>query len=393
MKVYTSTPVDFLGDESFFSRESGMYSRGLRSIGIDSMAVMPGEKRPSDDPSLIRTPYHNLIDSSWWKSQKIDGLILYSWAAPRYTPVADAARKAGIRLMVSMDTCGVISPQAHWRAWFLNLPRRVLTEGKSRKEKLRDIAKYSIETIASPVARKRINHYRCADIVTVPTPDGAEWVHREALLLGDERLASKIHYLPHPQSNAFHYCGTEKQKLVITVARWEVDDWPQKNPRVLLGAYRLFLAENPEWRGMIVGSGATRLLERLGVAPIPGLEFQERVDPSEIPKLFNRASIGFWSSNWEGQQGTGAQALCCGCSVVSHRSPLMSCFSHYVTRESGRLADKNTPKSLAAVLSLEAKDWECGRRNPRMISDNWIKEFHANSVASKALEHLDLNPI
>jgi len=29
-----------------------------------------------------------------------------------------------------------------------------------------------------------------------------------------------------------------------------------------------------------------------------------------------------WSSRWEGQQGTAAQALCCVCSVASHGDPL-----------------------------------------------------------------------
>jgi hypothetical protein len=45
VRVFTCTPVDFAGDESFFSRESGMFCRGLRSIGVDSRAIMPGPAR------------------------------------------------------------------------------------------------------------------------------------------------------------------------------------------------------------------------------------------------------------------------------------------------------------------------------------------------------------
>lgn len=388
VRVFTCTPVDFMGNESFFSRDSGMFCKGLLENGVLSQSIMPGLRRSDDDDLLIRTNHKNLCEESWWKSMNLDAVILYSWAAPRYTPVAKAIKDAGIRLMVCMDTCGVISPHANPRGWYRDLPRRVFTEGKSVHQKLRDLSKYVIESMASPIARRRIDHYRCADIVTVPTPEGAQWVQREALSLGDERLASKIRYLPHPQSNAFRYDGTVKQKLVITIARWDVDDWPQKNPSVLLEAYRLFLEDNPEWRGLIVGSGATRLIERLGVASIPGLEFQERVDPAEIPKLFNRSSIGFWASNWEGQQGTGAQALCCGCSVVSHRSSLMSCFNHYVSKNSGSLADTNSPKSLANTLKKEARNWESCRRNPQQISQEWRGEFHANSVALKAIEYL-----
>jgi glycosyltransferase involved in cell wall biosynthesis len=389
VRVFTCTPVDFAGDESFFSRESGMFCRGLRSIGVDSLSIMPGPARLGDDPLLIRTDAENLSDAAWWRGLGLDAVILYSWAAPRYTSIAVAIKKAGISLMVCMDTCGVISPQANSRAWFHDLPKRILLERPFSKGKIRDLAKYLVESLASPIARARIHHYRQADIVTVPTPEGADWVSREALSLGDACLASKIRYLPHPQSSALLYDGTKKEKLVITIARWELEDWPQKNPRVLLGAYRTFLAANPDWRGFIVGTGATRLLEKLRIPSVPGLEFQERVDTTEIPKLFNRASIGFWSSNWEGQQGTGAQALCCGCSVVSHLSPMMNCFSHYVSKDSGRLAHENTPKCLANALMQEAEDWECGRRNPRGISEKWMGEFHANSVASKAIEYLN----
>jgi glycosyltransferase involved in cell wall biosynthesis len=392
LRVFTCTPVDFAGDGSFFARESGMFCRGLLSLGIDSRAIMPGKPRHGDDDLLIRTEYNNLSNPTWWRDQGLNAVVFYSWAAPRYTSVAKAIKQAGIRLMVCMDTCGVISPHANSSAWFADLPKRVLLERSFAKGKIRDLAKYLIESVAAPVARKRIHHYQCADIVTVPTPEGADWVLREALSLGDANLASKIVYLPHPQSITFQYDGTEKKKLVISIARWQPEDWAQKNPRVLLGAYRIFLTENPAWRGIIVGSGATHMLDRLGVPHIPGLEFQERVEPEYVPKLFNSASIGFWSSRWEGQQGTAAQALCCGCSVVSHRSPMMSCFSHYVSRKSGRLAVQNTPKDLAQALAYEARAWDSGARNPADIAMAWTGEFHAELVAKRALGYLGLKP-
>ena len=203
-RVFTCTPVDFAGDESFFSRESGMFCRGLRSIGVDSLAIMPGPARLGDDPLLIRTDAKNLSDAAWWSGLGLDAVILYSWATPRYTPIAAAIKKAGIRLMVCMDTCGVISPHTNTRAWFHDLPKRILLEKPFSKGKIRDLAKYLVECLASPIARARIDHYRHADIVTVPTPQGADWVRREARLLGDEELASKFRYQPHPQLSLIH---------------------------------------------------------------------------------------------------------------------------------------------------------------------------------------------
>jgi glycosyltransferase involved in cell wall biosynthesis len=390
-RIFTCTPVDFAGDESFFSRDSGMFCRGLRSLGVDSQAIMPGSARLGDDPLLIRTNAENLRDAAWWRGHGLDAVILYSWAAPRYTPIAAAIKKAGIRLMVCMDTSGVISPHANSQAWFHDAIERVLLERPFGKGKIRDLAKYLVESLASPIARARIHHYRQADIVTVPTPEGKEWVCNEARCLGDNDLTSKFHYLPHPQSHKFRYSGVAKEKLIISIARWNPEDWAQKSPRVLIETYRRFLAVKPAWRGLIIGSGATKLLERLGMQAVVGLEFQERIDPDDVPALLDRSSIGFWSSRWEGQQGTAAQALCCGCSVVSHGAPMMSCFRHYVSRESGRLARSNKLEHLSEALILEAHAWEKGERNPQGISEEWIGEFHANSVASKAIEHLNLN--
>jgi len=393
LRVFTCTPVDFTGDESFFSRDSGLLCRGLQSLGIESKAVMPGSRRVGDLPDLIRTEYKNLEDPNWWKSLNVDGVILYSWAAPRYTPIAAAIKKAGILLVVCMDTCGVISPQANSRAWFHDLPMRILLERPFGKGKIRDLAKYLVESLASPIARARIHHYRQADIVTVPTPEGADWVRREARCLGDDELASKFRYQPHPQSPKFRYSGVAKEKLIISIARWNPEDWAQKSPRVLIETYRRFLATNPAWKGLIIGSGATKLLERVGMQAVDGLEFQERIDTDDVPALLDRASIGFWSSRWEGQQGTGAQALCCGCSVVSHGAPMMSCFRHYVSRDSGRLAKSNNPEHLSKALTLEAHAWEKGERDPFSIATIWGSEFHAGKVADRALAFLDLAPV
>jgi len=392
LKVFTCTPIDFAGDESFFSRESGMFCRGLRSIGVDSLAIMPGPARCEDDPLLIRTDAENLSNAAWWRGLGLDAVILYSWAAPRYTPIAAAIKKAGIRLMVCMDTCGVISPQANIWAWFHDLPKRILLERPFGKGKIRDLAKYLVESLASPIARARIHHYRQADIVTAPTPEGADWVRREARYLGDDELASKFRYQPHPQSPKFLYSGVAKEKLIISMARWNPEDWAQKSPRVLIETYRRFLSANSEWKGLIIGSGATKLLERVGMQSVDGLEFQERIDPDDVPALLDRASIGFWSSRWEGQQGTGAQALCCGCSVVSHGAPMMSCFRHYVSSESGSLAHQNTPASLSDALTLEAEAWARGDRDPFTISRVWKSEFHAGEVARRALAFLNLAP-
>lgn len=354
------------------------------------MAVMPYPSSAGDLPGLLRTEYSNLEDPAWWKSLDLDGVILYSWAAPRFTSVARAIKHAEIRLLVCMDTCGVISRQSNPASWFRDMPVRIFHEGPWGILRMREVVKYIVESLFSPVAKERIAHYKCADIVTVPTPEGMEWVRNEAIKLGGEDLARRFRYLPHPQSQDFHYTGIEKERLVVSIARWEEQDWGQKNPRLLIETFRRFLAARPGWRGIIIGSGATSLLGKLSLPPVAGLEFIERVEPSAVPGYLNKARIGFWTSRWEGQQGAAAQALCCGCSVVSHRSTMVNCFRHYCSRDSGSLASRYAPEDLAAALCQEADAWEKGKRNPREISNNWAGEFHAKQTALRAIRMLGL---
>jgi glycosyltransferase involved in cell wall biosynthesis len=152
---------------------------------------------------------------------------------------------------------------------------------------------------------------------------------------------------------------------------------------------------HPQWDAMIIGSNASslpKLFSDLISKSEDRIAFVDRILPEQLVAHFNASSIAFWASRWEGQQATGAQALCCGCSVVAPFSGEMSCFRHYISRESGRLAGHNHVQALATELSLEAASWEAGERDPRRISEIWKHEFHACNVAAKALYMLGLDP-
>ena len=384
LRIYSCTPVRFPGDELYFLRESGMFCRGLQEIGIDSKAVMPGPPMSSDLPDIIRTEYVNLESSEWWKEHNLDGVILYSWAAPRYNGVVESISRAGIPVCVVMDTDGLISRQANSIEWY----RRSWEQTFVVKDWMRETLKQIIDNSISYTAKRRVLHYMSATAVTVPTPLGVLWVKREAATVGTADLAERIFYLPHPQSSIFRYSMQEKSRIVFTVARWLPEDWPQKNPLVLIETYRRFLGSHPDWKGLIVGRGASSLVQTLGLKAIAGLDFCEQMCAEDLSVLMSKARIGFWSSRWEGQQGTAAQALCCGCSVVSHSSPHMTCFRHYVSRSSGRLATRNESSALADELTLEAASWENGERDPERISAVWCAEFHAKHVAERAVSLL-----
>ncbi len=383
----------FRGDSWFFTRESGLFSKGLAALGIDSRSVMPGPAKQDDAQSLLRVPYPQLESADFWRGLELDGLILYSWAAPRYLSIAKAVQSAGIPFLVNVDSCGLVSRSANPRLWRRDLLSYLWTKATSPLEAARFISDIFDNFGIRRVARARLNTYEAATVVCGVSPLATLWLQREALGLGKPHLVPKIRYLPHPQMRVFTYSREGKENLLLSVARWEKEDWVQKNPAVLLDAFERFLSARPDWKACIVGKGASGLAAALGKSQSASLsrcEFIDFLQPDDLVPFYNRAKIACWSSRSEGQIGTGAQALCCGCSVVAGNSGTLSCFHHYVSRESGRLALGMDADSLAEALQLEAEAWDTGQREPIRISHIWCNEFHAVNVAARALDFLGL---
>lgn len=394
MKVYTCTPVRFPGDLSFYGRDSGLFSAALQELGVESRAVMPGPVFDDDEPQLIRTDYRNLESTEWWKSLQLDGLILYSWAAPRYNKIAEAVSRAGIRCLVSMDTNGLISPLATPANWYREVWGRLLHEQPSLIGKAADFAKAFAEICFRWTSRRRLRHYDAAYVIAVATPHAALWIPNEPKHFGRDDLAVKFIYLPHAQSPIFSYDGRPKESIALTVGRWLPEDWNSKNPRPIMKAFVRFLSRRHDWKVMVIGRGATDLLRHLAMdmrGMESRIEFIEHLNQQDLSNRLQTAKIGFWASRWEGQQGTGAQMLCCGGSIVSYHSARTNCFSHYVSRESGRLALRCSAEALADELVLEAMSWDRGERDPKRISRIWCDEFHAHAVASRAMCCLGLD--
>lgn len=395
MRVFTCTPRPFAAHAGFWARDSGLFSVALRTLGHASKVVMLGPPQQDDDPEqVVRAARENLQDPGWWRALSLDGLVLYSWASPEYTPIAQAVRDAGVPCLVVMDTCGMISRLSNPDDWLREVGVRAFADRRKWPRFPAIFAKLAVEGLVHRTAKLRMPHYDAATKVSVVTPLGARWVANEARGCGRKDLAAKIVYLPHPQHEAFTHDGRAKENVVISVGRWHPSDWPQKNPKVLLDALLRFLKERPDWRAQVVGAGAGRLAGELGLgkpAELDRLELIDAVPPTELVDLYRRAKIGFWTSRWEGQQGTAAQALCCGCSVVSVNTSHMSCFRHYVSRGSGRLAMRNLPQPLADELVLEAEAWDQGHRDAAAIAATWSAEFHATKVAAEALSILGLN--
>lgn len=391
MRIYCCTPKNFCGDEeSFFSRDSGLFCRTLQSLGVESRPILLLPHYPQDSSCVLRATFQELCDPAWWRSLHLDGLIFYSWAAPQYNAVAKAVHVAGIRAIIHMDTCGLVSRLGDSKAWWLFAWRPAWAKSRNFFLKHFSLAKFLVDTIFLVTPRRRLRHLDCGHAITLPTRQGVIWMKQEVSRLGRPDLVQKIFYSPHPQKMLFQYDNTNKENLIVCVARFLPEDWPQKRPELLLKSLNAFLAKNPGWKAYVVGRGATRLAQAFAFQPHLSIRFVENLVHQDLVALYQKSKIGFWASLWEGQQGAAAQAMCCGCSVVASASPLNNCFADYVALAGGHLADKSMPEALADALGREAAAWQLGRRNPQAIAKTSRTVFGAEAAASRILKMLDL---
>lgn len=348
-RIDTCTPVAFHANDAFFCRDTGLISRTLRSLGAESKTIMPLPWHGDDQSEhIIRTEPAHLRSPRWWKSQGIDALMLYSWGDPRYTPIARAIRRAGIRFAIHLDFNGAFLPTDKFP---------------------RPLRQYLIDKL-------RALHLSYADAIST-SPRGAEYL-RHARHYGPP-FADKCLPLVTPIAPYFRYRGTAKVPRIICVGNWQQD---VKRPGFLMATLGRFLNLHPhalidicgpatpgmrQWHSGLPADAAARVILHGAVAH------------EKLPALYNAARILLCTSASEGAHNASGEALCCGCSIVTANRPERLPLVHwYTTRRSGAIAASDTPAAVAQALCDELHAWQQGERDPAAISAAWSPLFRAD---------------
>lgn len=352
-RIFTCTPFAFHANGSFFTRDTGLICKSLQALGAESRAVMPLPHHEDDlaDAPLMRVPMRQLRSAAWWRAQELDGVVLYSWGDPRYTGVAKAIHRAGIRLVIHYDAnCEL---HAH-----LQRPGGAL---KRLANRVKDIL----------VNRLRAVHLSYADIITTTAPN------REAFLRDPaygERIARKCLVAPCPVSSAFRRTETPKEALFVAVGNWR--DVVNKRPEMLMRTLEEYYSKTEASCTTEVYGAATPEMEAWHTALPPQL--RERIklmgvaDHETLCRAYNRARAILCTSYAEGTHNASLEALCCGCAVVCPNRPVHLCNIIWYTQNGcGTLANGDTPESLADALQAEYAAWESGQRNPQRMAETW----------------------
>lgn len=364
-KVYTCTTVAFPANEWFFCRDSGLISRVLRTLGVQSKVIMPLPGYDDDLMSeILRTEYKNLESAAWWKSQEIDGLVLYSWAAPRYRKVAKAVRDAGIRLVIHFDSSGYFIPvfpagTPFWRKLYTHFIVKVHDVFRSK-------------------------HLSYADTLTMSEP--VSRLMSRKMFYG-KFIEDKCFPMPCPVAPFFRYAGQAKAARIVAVGRW---DDAVKRPWMLMDALAKYYQKGGTAETIICGPYGDDMSEWYASLPetvkskitIKGFTRSE-----DLYSVYAFSQVSVCTSESESTHIVSAEGLCCGCSVVvPNRPKYLSNVLWYTTKDSGTIAAEDTPESLADALLDELALWEKGFRNPQRIAENWQPIFLSDLVFNKIFE-------
>jgi glycosyltransferase involved in cell wall biosynthesis len=162
-----------------------------------------------------------------------------------------------------------------------------------------------------------------------------------------------------------------REKLVVAVGRW---DLAAKDAPLLAKALDRFLAERPDHRAVIVGSGGEgrfgATVERVG-----------HLSQTELAPLLARARIVVTSSRWESYSLSSHEGLAMGCTVVG---PVLQPLRDIVAAgDFGTTATRRDAAGLASALSYEAAAWDAGRRDPLATAGYWRPRLAIGAVGRR----------
>lgn len=386
----TATPLDYGGNLLFWNRDAGLLCLGLAELGVPARLVLLGDPSERHKEPITLGRLEDFTNPAWWRGLDAAGVILNSWGAPRYEPVARAIRTAGLRLVVRLDSSGDKSPRLSARGFFTFNRSLLIDEGRPLP-RLQALAKTVLfHAVRAAHDGPMCAHLSHADLITIESPRACLRFRELLGRLGRADLGERLRVLPHPVLDAFQTnANLAKQPLLLAAGRWQshFKDTPK-----LVRVFGQVLAREPTARVRILGSGDELVrheIQKLPAAVQARFDVHGPVPHLDLVPHLQAAQVVFCSSRLESFHLVSAEGLCCGCSVVG---PAEIPSMHWFTGEqSGTLAADRSDARLADALVAELAAWRSGARDPQRLSAMWRARLTARSVAAEALRLLAEN--
>jgi len=305
----------------FWHRDLGLLTKALRDLGHDAWLVIhPDFKTPSNTknsaPPISQVPVIwaapcDVRNPFWWQRHKPDLVILGLWTRPKYDPIRRAALSATSCIIERADSDGMRTASCGLRAY----AQRRFDYFRDRSSSwpgwisLPAAGIYAlVQILLSPLMEYRLwKTLRLISCLTLETPQSLRRWQDLARRIGADPV--RMRFVPHPvQTHLFHAkSSVHKKNQTVSVGRWESY---QKNLPALRQRLITYLADHPNWRSLVVGSG---LPAQSGHSRIRYLPPQP---PKKLARLMQESKIFLFSSRYESFCLAAAEAMSCGCRVL-----------------------------------------------------------------------------
>ena len=381
MKILCFTPLPYGDGTGWWSRDLALTVRGFRELGHEAWLVCwrtSHSQDPEGRPVLLIAP-EEARSPDWWQRQKPDAVLLGLWTMPKYDPIRAAALSATPRVVERCDSDGIRLPSCGHQKFFQNELVAAwdrATPGRRVFGALTAAGKCLASELAAPWMQKRLRKsLQLLPFFLAETPVATLRLQGLAKTLGVP--PEKFRQVPHPiDTEIFRYAqpAPAKQPVLVSVGRWQAlqKDWP-----LLQATLHIFLDRHPEFRAVVFGSGAP------SSSPHPRLALSGPAPAKEIARHLQSAQILFFSSRYESFLLAGAEALCCGCSVIGPRE--VASAEYFASFFAGFPPAPRKARELARALDQEAHQWRQSRRNPQAIAAKAVSQFSYPHVASSIL--------
>ena len=352
---------------------------------------MLGPKREDDDERILRATMEEFCDADFWRSFHAEGVVFYSWGLPRYTSICEAIKEAGLKLVVNLDTGGLLSLRVNGDDYAKLILKSNIREAGMFKGVIKSaltLARSSVPFLRDIPCLEHLGH---ADLIGAVSPIALERLTRFSHIYGRSDIAEKIRLIMHPISPSMRYDGNIKRKRICVVGRWGRADRVKK-PELTLRVLSEVLLHNPNYDAVVIGAYDDEFETTYSNLPEQvqsRVQLMGRIANNATVSVLAESQISFCASESESFHIASAEALCCGCSVVSYESPYLPSMKYFVAENSGTLAEGCDIRLLAEALITEINAWNSGARDPEAISEIWSARVRADRVAAEIVSKLE----
>ncbi len=146
MKLFLFTPLDYENEHhpTHWNRNNGLLARQLSQDGHSVKYVSYGVAKDDQmDGISLAARHSDLIDEQWWRRHQPDFALIGGGTAAPMLPIYRAARRAGVKTIMTMDSGGAISPRHFTVRDFWYIVGNQYLEARVCFPSIRRVAKFS----------------------------------------------------------------------------------------------------------------------------------------------------------------------------------------------------------------------------------------------------------